>query len=496
MHGNQIVFLDISISRLLVSFSFDWLGAHPSSVEAQRAYAELRRGFNRPRAHIVQIEPRFSVTAAKADEWIAIRPGTEGFLALALARQFIQNGTYDKDFVTDHTHGFEEFKKSLEVFSLEAASRVTGVSEENIRLLAMKFFSLKPAVAIGPRDTPFNQMAVYALNALLGSIGPGRPFLTGSFGENILGETASPDARNDGNDGFEVILADRVNPLFLEPSKWRPVFEKAPFVATVSSHLTETAQFSDLILPCHTPLEAWHLSRHVSMQGSRIINAARGAVGPLYDTRDAGEIYFSLKTALAGQKMEAEAFPAYVKGRFRELGAPKLLEQDNAETWLSEAKTIGQSLVFSTPSGKFEFGPLLKSLRENPPTQTSRSEDFPLSLYLFAPLAFSRGEGAHLPYLLDIACPQLEEMWATWAELHPDTAQAYGISDGETVWIESHQGKIKVKARVLSRATPWVVSVPVGLGHTAYGRWAKGLGANPLEIASMNRSERVRIALL
>lgn len=290
-----------------------------------------------------------------------------------------------------------------------------------------------------------------------------------------------------------VLLVDRANPLFLDPVKWRPIFEKAPFVMTVSSHLTETAQFSDLILPSHAPLEARHLSRHVSMEGRPIVNAAGGAVRPLYDTKDAGEIYLALKLALAGKKIEADAFSAYVKKRTQELGAQKLLKEGTAETWLYEAKTVGQNLVFSTPSGKFELGPLVKSLRgrrlDEPPT----SQDFPLLLNLFSPLAFSRGEGAHLPYLLDIAGPGLQEMWGAWAELHPDTAQAYGISDGQMIWVESPQGKIKAKARVLARAMPSVVSVPVGLGHTAYGRWAKGTGSNPLEIASMDGVSRVRV---
>lgn len=72
--------------------------------------------------------------------------------------------------------------------------------------------------------------------------------------------------------------------------------------------------------------------------------------------------------------------------------------------------------------------------------------------------------------------------WDTWLEIHPKTAAEYGISDNQWVWIESSVASIKVQAKLSPGILPNVVAVPFGLGHTSYGRYAKGHGVNPYSI--------------
>ncbi len=90
------------IDSYLLSFGAGFIEAWRPTVRLLRAFGHMRRG--RPiRAKIVQIETRFSVTAAKADEWLPINPGTDGALALAIAHVIVTEGLYNKKFVEEHT---------------------------------------------------------------------------------------------------------------------------------------------------------------------------------------------------------------------------------------------------------------------------------------------------------------------------------------------------------------------------------------------------------
>ena len=69
--------------------------------------------------------------------------------------------------------------------------------------------------------------------------------------------------------------------------------------------------------------------------------------------------------------------------------------------------------------------------------------------------------------------------WQSWVEIHPETAAAAGISNDDWVWVESSIGSVRVKAKITTAIMPEVVAIPFGMGHTSYGRYAKGHGVNP-----------------
>jgi molybdopterin-containing oxidoreductase family iron-sulfur binding subunit len=75
-------------------------------------------------------------------------------------------------------------------------------------------------------------------------------------------------------------------------------------------------------------------------------------------------------------------------------------------------------------------------------------------------------------------------VWDSWAELHPETANHYGIKHGDIIKISSEHGTIQVKAYLMSGIHPDAISVPLGQGHTDFGSYASGIGVNPLSILS------------
>ncbi|MBI4287503.1 MAG: molybdopterin-dependent oxidoreductase [Chloroflexi bacterium] len=127
---------DIASSDYVLSFGADLLSAGLSPVRYGMGYGEFRQGA-RPRGTLVQIEPRFSLTAANADEWLAVRPGTEGFLALSLAQVIISEGLGDSRAASTLTEGQGE--RVLADFRPENAATLTGVPAGKIRDLARKF---------------------------------------------------------------------------------------------------------------------------------------------------------------------------------------------------------------------------------------------------------------------------------------------------------------------------------------------------------------------
>ena len=73
-------------------------------------------------------------------------------------------------------------------------------------------------------------------------------------------------------------------------------------------------------------------------------------------------------------------------------------------------------------------------------------------------------------------------VWDSWAELHPSTAKALNVREGDVLIIESAHGSIRVKAYLMPGIHPGSVAVPIGQGHESYGRYATHVGVNPLKI--------------
>jgi formylmethanofuran dehydrogenase subunit D len=148
--------------------------------------------------------------------------------------------------------------------------------------------------------------------------------------------------------------------------------------------------------------------------------------------------------------------------------------------------------VVRTPSGRFEFradvvSRLVVTSDELTPLAEPAQSPGSLRLLLFEPLSISGGTGAELPFLQGLLDAGEEERWETWAEIHPESAAALGVKDRDWIRISSQRGSIDARVRVGHRVVAGAVAVPVGLGKAAGGRWAKGIGSNPLRLLSNAR---------
>ncbi len=283
---------DLDAARLIVSFGAPLFESWWSPVQA---YAAFGLGSNRPR--MVQVDTRFSRTAARANEWIGVQPGTHGVLALGLAYVMIKEQAYNADFVARHVAGFEDGYRDLVLrnFRTEEVSAITGVPVERIVALARSFAGGSGAVAVCGGDVLHSQngllngLAVHSLNILAGNIGrqggvifgdepplsplvpvrtdaiaragfakppvaaPRAPFGTGDPAARLATAVARENAP------LEALLLYYANPLSSSghPDDWRAAIEKIPFIASFSPFLDDTTRFADLVIPDLLPYERW-----------------------------------------------------------------------------------------------------------------------------------------------------------------------------------------------------------------------------------------------
>jgi len=351
---------DLGEAQLILSFGTGLLEAWFSPVYASLAFANLRGAGGRPRGRLIQVDPRRSQTAVKADRWVPLVPGTDGILALGIANALIREGLYDKEFVGEHTFGFEDwvdehgerhmgFKNLvLKEYGLLTVSAATGVPVKTILEIARDLATIKPAVVIGERgpaygpDDLHTRMAIHSLNALVGSIGVrGGLLVQGELPLSPLPPVQQDEAakrglahpRIDGAGRSEYLLVsdapqvlpERIlegkpypmnvlflfatNPLANHPAKesFAEAMKRIPFIVSFSPFLDESSAMADLILPDHTYLERWQDDQVTHLAGFTCFSLARAAATPLHETRNTADVVLQLAKALGGSV--AESFP-------------------------------------------------------------------------------------------------------------------------------------------------------------------------------------------
>ncbi len=344
---------DLGATQFILSFGASLLESWVGPVHNSRAFALLRRSGERPRGLFVQVDPRRSATAAKADLWVPITPGTDGILALGIANAMIREGLYDQQFVGESAFGFEDWVDSsgqqhtgfknfvLKEYGLFTVSAATGVPVKSILEIARNLATLKPAVVIGERgpsygpDDLHTRMAIHSLNALAGNIGvqgglllqrelPVTPLPTVRQDAEAKRGTAQP--RVDGAGEKQYLLASdavqllpqrimsgtpypvnalflfATNPLANHPAKetLATAMKKIPFIVSFSPFLDESSAMADLILPDQTYLERWQDDQVTHLAGFSCFSLAQPASRPLYQNRNSADTVLQLTQALGG----------------------------------------------------------------------------------------------------------------------------------------------------------------------------------------------------
>jgi molybdopterin-containing oxidoreductase family iron-sulfur binding subunit len=478
-------------AHLILSFGADFLDTWVSPVHFAGQYARFRRASeSKPRGVLVQIEPRMTLTGANADRWIAIRPGSEGVLALGLANALLAgkpaaSGTVPPAIAT-----------AAAAFDKTRVAAETGVSEEVFDRLVRLLRERAPSVVLsGPSAEGHvhgssNAQAILALNWVLGNVGktvllpPKLPF------PQIApesGDTASLQQFTAGlADGkFDTVFLHDVNPVYSAPAflKWKEAFSKAGFKVVFAQYLDETAREADLVLPVDSALEDWGTHLPPYQPEGLELTLQQPLMERLYPdgTRSVGDVLLELLKRRRPEEYKGFAdYYAYLRAALLRNRSAFLDAPGDDEQFWTEALSKGVLRV----SAQEQHVPAKAANVELDFAGATQAPDaqYPFRLAPAVRASLRDGRNANLPWMQETPDTLTTIVWDSWAEVHPATAKRLGIVDGDILEVASASGSLKVQAYVFPGIHPDVIGVPLGQGHESLGRYADGRGANPFRI--------------
>ena len=478
----------IEEATVLLSFGADFLETWLSPVGYARAYARMHALKHDRAGTFVHVEPRLSLTAANADEWVRNAPGTEALVALAMLRVILDEGL--------QAPGVDAgaLKAAARAVDLAAIAKKSDVPVETITRLARAFAKGRPSLAIGGGVAVSGdhatqlQVIIHLLNYAVGNIGktvrfgPDSAFAKTSPYNEILALTQALERGE-----VELLLLHRVNPLFTLPAKagFASALKKVPFVVSFADAMDETTAQAHLVLPDLHPLEAWgDFSPQEGVYG--LMQPTMGVV-PGYQAKAVGDVLLSVgKAVLAAPEgkgpFRSESFQEYVKNRWREL-AKELAPGKPFDAFWEESLRRG-GVWKSVPAATVQLRSEALKVVASVPKLEGDAQGFALLAY--PSVRFYDGRGANRPWLQEAPDTMTQVSWDSWVELPVETASTLGVRDGDLVKLTSPHGAIELPASVSKSLHPGAVAVPLGQGHTAYGRYAadngKPRGANPIDL--------------
>lgn len=490
-------------------------------------------------AGLIVVDPYLSETAAKADLWLQLRPGTDTALALAMLHTLIREGWYDKEFTRDWTIGFDRLREHIAGYTAEWGEEITKVPAALIRKAAKLYATAKPSAIYRcvSLDTIHDSIqacrAVSILAAVTGNIGvPGGNVTVSQRGETsqnshaFIGYDLLPPDQNPLRRGFDEfpLLCDTLSPVPTAhmPTLWETIatdnpypvkaalifgsnalisysntprvaesMQKLEFIAVCDLFMTPTAKMADIVLPASSWLERDNLIS--TFQACPTYTIAQQKAVEVAEARSDVDIVCDL----AGKLGLAEHFWDDAGELYDFLIKPTGLTFRE----FKEQKRIFAPLVyrrfektgFNTPSGKVElYSSLLEKNRcaplpaytepfESPPTDPDRAKEYPYILTTGWRLpVYRHTENRENPLLREIH-PRPGVL------IHPDTAARLEIKEGDPVSIETGTGSATLFAVITLGIHPDVVQATPGWGGKAninrvipWNRFAEGIGSVPM----------------
>jgi thiosulfate reductase/polysulfide reductase chain A len=464
------------------------------------------------KAKLVYLDPRFTVTASKADTWFPIRPGTDMAFILGMLNVIVGQGIYDKDFVAGYTTGFDKLQEHVQKYTPDWAEKETGIPAKEIIRVAHEFAAAAPRACYysGRRSSWYQndfqmRRAQAILNAVVGNWdreGGMVPNASIPMGEYLFMPWDDPTAsRVDEIDktfplaakGDGAYLKLRENVLSGQPypvkrwmvykqdpmnalpeqAKTLKMIDQMDFVAVIDFQMSDTAWYADVILP-----ESHYLERTDPMEMMPGIWPAivyrQQVVKPVYNTKPNLEIIQGLAKRLQISDYFDYTIDDWVKAQAKDIPV------QNAFDYLQKhgvvvtpgfpkyGKTLKGDYRFITKSGKIELSS--DRLQESgydplpvykPPTEPQAGQ---FRMILGRRAYYTHANNTNNPWLHEFA-PE-NHLW-----VNPEPAHQMGIRTGDLLEVSSRAGTVRIKAHVTDEIRPDCVFMLHGFGK--HSRWQK-----------------------
>jgi molybdopterin-containing oxidoreductase family iron-sulfur binding subunit len=456
----------------IVCFGADFLGTWLAPTELSARFAEARDVDSGRHAKFTFVGPRASLTGGNADERIQARAGTEGLVAFAVAR------------IVAEQRGLTDLAAALSAYTVDAIAGVAGVEAEAIEHLGQELVEAHAPVALPPGvegqgvQATAAHVAVALLNYACGALGTTVRFdngpvrgITASFAETqeLISRMAAGR--------ITTLIISGTNPAFTLPESagFGAALASVQNVIVVGPHLDETAAAAGWILPCHHELESWGDVETAAGETA----LAQPVMRPIFDTRQRENILMQVAEA-AGvvDGFGAADYAAYLQAAWEaDQGAGQV-----GDDWWFDALRRGGSFADVRDTMFREPPALGQEWRQQLPAVGEFAAADGTQLVVFPTVQFYDGRGANRGWMQEMPEPVTQLVWNSWVEMHPTMADGLGVEHGDVVRVESGAGAVEAPVFVNAGLRSDAVAIPIGQGHTAYGRNAMNRGVNPLNL--------------
>ncbi len=487
-----------------------------STSETSELADSLARG-----AKLVYLDPRYTKTAAKANEWIPIRPGTDAAFLLAMIHVIVTNELADCEFVKKYVIGCDDIPAAMKEYTPQWAESITGVPAETIDRIAREYAAAGQDAMAHPgwRTSNFinsfqTERAIATLNALSGNVlTPGGCLVAESPEASgiPLGKPKQPAyprisaLRLDGvpwkyplvplklgvfQEMRDAILTgqpyqahgwfiSRQNPVLSLPDRKKTLeaLGKLDFITVVDIIMNDSAWYADVILPESTYLERFD---PINVLDGKIF-IRQPVIEPQGEAKSALWIYKQL-----GDRLGLADFFQYKdeEDYLRQQLAPINLSLDELKMkgFLTPEieREQPEEIVFNTPSGKIEvYSETLKNAGFAPwPTWDEPLYPKPDEFYLLTGKVAQHTQFGTQNNLLLHKYEDKPRLW-----LHPSAAAERNIETDDWVVVTSPIGEVKTRVLVTEAIRPDCVFMTAGYGHLSKGlRTAYGNGASDSDL--------------
>ncbi len=497
IHGKGMTIgFDLENSDFVLSFGAGIIEGWGSPVNCFKANASRKeRG-----ARLYQIEPRLSNTAANADRWLPVKPGTEADLALGMCAVILKNNLFAATAAARFKGGFNKLAAQLQNdYPLSKTSEITGVKETDIEEIVTLFAKAKMPVAVfgkgrGDGSQSLKEFAaVQTLNCLVGNINkkggvfiqPKKNYLEfpGETLDDIAKEgIAKPRLGQYVHDLFEKINSSsqpvvetlfvyQANPCYaLHDTKTiKQAIGKIPFVVSFSSVLDETAKEADIILPVHMFIERLEDVPSGAGLAKTVVGLSKPIVKPVFNTKHPGDILLLIAKALDGAVADNFEWESY----------DGCLEMVAGSLWDSLSQDGHAILGEGIPEGSVEVD---TAFLVGNPASIQPSGDGDLVLIPIDNMRIPSTSPAASPFSIKTVSDEELKGRDTVVEINPKTA--IGLKNYDYVNLTTPVASAKVMVHLNEGIMPGVVGMVKGLGHTFDNKYVSHKGTNINELIS------------
>lgn len=468
---DAIPYYAVEDAEVVLSFGADFLETWLSNVNHARGFARMHTFRDGRAGTFIHVEPRQSLTASNADEWVRNAPGTEGLLALGILKSMLDGGLADR-----------RFAEAVARVDVKKAAEQCGVTVESIKHIAKVFGHAKPGLAIGGgvavtgSNATTTQIAINLLNAAAGNVGK-----TVRFGPDSAYGKVTPYAEvaqlvqaMGAGDIDVLLLGPGVNPAFTLPGglRFAEAARKVGLVVSFANQPDDTTALAHVILPDTHWLESW--GDYAPRDG--VLGLMQPTMAPVRDAKQMGDALLGIARAVLGTEegrgpLPWTTFEQYLKAQWAPVVKANwaaALQQGGAWKDVAAAAVTAKTAAVDAAPAKLE------------------GEAGGFVLLPYPSFRFYDGRGANRAWLQETPDTMTQAVWDAWVEIATETAAKLGIAQGDVVRVSSPHGAIELPAYVSPTLHPQAVAIPIGHRYASYHvpRYvaASPGGANPMAL--------------